>query len=74
MSDEELVVKIIAWLTIEVETKQGVICNLTAMNDELQAKVDKIEQIIDSEVDPNICNNVGDVRKVQAIKKILEEE
>ena len=37
-------------------------------------KLEKIEQIVNSEVDPNICNNVGYVRKVQAIKKILEQE
>lgn len=37
-------------------------------------KLDKIEQIINSEVDPNICNNIGDVRKVQAIKEVLESE
>ena len=37
-------------------------------------KLEKIEQIINSEVDPNICNNGGDVRKVQAVKKILEQE
>lgn len=35
-------------------------------------KLDKIEQIVNSEVDPNICNNVGDVRKVQLIKEVLE--
>ena len=38
------------------------------------AKLEKIEQIINAEVDPNICNNVGDVRKVQAIKEVLENE
>lgn len=35
-------------------------------------KLEKIEQIVNSEVDPNICNNGGDVRKVQAIKEVLE--
>jgi len=34
-------------------------------------KLEKIGQIVNSEVDPNICNNFGDVRKVQAIKQIV---
>lgn len=43
-------------------------------NKRLKAKLDRIKQIVNSEVDPYICNNMGDVRKVQAIKKILEQE
>lgn len=35
-------------------------------------RLDQVRQIVNSEVDPNICNNFGDVRKLGAIKKILE--
>lgn len=70
MSDEELVVKIIAGLTIEVETKQEVIYNLTAMNDELQAKVDKIEQIVNN-YDGSMYSMV---KQFSEIQEVLEKE
>lgn len=37
-------------------------------------RLDKVRQIVNSEVDLNICNNFGDVRKLQAIRKILEQD
>ncbi len=36
-------------------------------------QLQKIEKIINAEVDPIICNNFGDVRKVQAIREVLED-
>lgn len=40
---------------------------------DIMRKYQKIEEIINAEVDPYICNNFGDVRKVQAIREVLEE-
>lgn len=37
-------------------------------------KLEKIKQIVNSEADPNICNNFDYVCKIQAIKKIMEQE
>lgn len=37
-------------------------------------KLEKIKQIVNSEADPNICNNFDYVYKIQAIKKIMEQE
>ena len=46
MSDTKLTVDTIAELQNEIATQREVICNLNAMNDELQAKLDKIRQIV----------------------------
>ena len=45
---ERLTVDTIAELQETIATQREVICNLTAMNDELQAKLDKIRQIAKS--------------------------
>lgn len=49
-------------------------CPLVEIEEHKVEKLEKIEQIVNSEVDPNICNNVDYVRKVQAIKKVLDQE
>lgn len=46
MSDAKLTVDTIAELQETIATQREVICNLTAMNDELQAKLDKIKEIM----------------------------
>jgi uncharacterized coiled-coil protein SlyX len=53
MSDAKLTVDTIAELQAEVATQREVICNLNAMNDELQAKLDKIEQVVDDYLSDN---------------------
>lgn len=54
----------------KVENQQEVICNRNAMSDELQAKLDKIEQItnkwISLEEKPNFC--------MMEIREILERD
>lgn len=45
---ERLTVEVIVGLQNEIATQREVICNLNAMNDELQAKLDKIKQIVNS--------------------------
>lgn len=45
LNDIELAVEIVARLHEEVATQREVICNLNAMNDELQEKITKQEQV-----------------------------
>ena len=45
---ERLTVEAIMGLQEIIATQREVICNLNAMNDELQAKLDKIKQIVNS--------------------------
>ena len=37
---------------------------------QMAKKLDEIEQIVNAEVDPNICHNVGDVRKIKQIREV----
>lgn len=70
MNDAKLTVDIIAELQNEIATQREVICNLNAMNDELQAKLDKIEQIVN---EPRIFADEY-FRVAREIKEILEQE
>lgn len=54
----------------KVVTQRELICNLNAMNDELQAKLDKIEQIINN-YDGSIPSMI---KQFSEIQKILEQE
>lgn len=69
-SDAKLTVDTIAGLQEEIATQREVICNLTSMNDELQAKVDKIKQIVNK---PRIFADEY-FRVAREIKEILEQE
>ena len=51
MSDTKLVADTIAELQDKIATQREVICNLTAMNDELQAKIDNAIKEIENERD-----------------------
>lgn len=68
MSDTKLTVDAIAELQNEIATQREVICNLTAMNDELQAKLDKIEQIV-NEWNNDASHSFKDMCKIKGILK-----
>lgn len=55
------------------EPEKTEIC--TSLNEAISTmrKYQKIQEIINTEVDPNICNNFGDVCKVQAIREVIED-
>ena len=69
MSDAELTVDTIAELQNEIATQREVICNLNTMNDELQSKLDKIEQIV-NDYDTN-CG-LEEYMYLEQIKEVLE--
>ena len=74
MNDAKLAVNTIAELQNEITTQREVICNLNAMNDELQTKLNKIEQII-NEWNDDIQASQKDLWMYLAdIKEILENE
>ena len=74
ISNAKLTVDVIAELQEKITTQREIICNLNAMNDELQAKLDKIEQIInDWNDDCQECQR--DLWMYLAdIKEVLENE
>lgn len=70
MADIKLVVDTITGLQETIATQREVICNLNAMNDELQAKLDKIKQIVNK---PRIFADEYFV-VAREIKEVLEQE
>jgi hypothetical protein len=70
MNDAELTVNTIAELQDKIATQREVICNLTAMNDELQAKLDKIEQIVNN----YDGSTPSMIKQFSEIQKVLEQE
>lgn len=52
----------------KVATQRELICNLNAMNDELQAKLDKIEQIVDK-WNNDASHSFEDMCKINSILK-----
>ena len=76
MSDAKLTVDTIAELQETIATQREVICNLTAMNDELQAKLDKIRQIVSDYGLTNVnllSDDLTDFEK-DILREILEED
>lgn len=66
LNDIELGVEIVARLQEEVATQREVICNLNVINDELQAKLDRIKQIV-SNYDgsaPSMIKQFSEIQKV----------
>lgn len=68
MSDAKLVADTIAELQDKIATQREGICNLNAMNDELQAKLDKIEQIV-NEWNNDASHSFKDMCKINVILK-----
>lgn len=68
---ERLTVEAIAELQDKIATQREVICNLNAMNDELQDKLDKIEQIVDSRDGFYLYDNLP---PFQQIKEVLKND
>ena len=68
MNDIELTVDTIAELQNEIATQREVICNLNAMNDELQAKLDEIEQLL------NENGYIWSASVYERLKEILGKE
>ncbi|SET05863.1 hypothetical protein SAMN02910413_1682 [Pseudobutyrivibrio sp. C4] len=76
MSDAKLTVDTIVELQNEIATQREVICNLNAMNDELQAKLDKIKQIVSDYGLTNVnllSDDLTDFEK-DILREILEQE
>ncbi len=69
---ERLTVEAISELQEKIATQREVICNLNAMNDELQAKVDKIEQIV--ERFKSQYDHTSNLDLMVEIKEVLEKE
>jgi chromosome condensin MukBEF complex kleisin-like MukF subunit len=67
---ERLTVKAITELQEIIETQRELICNLNAMNDKLQAKLDKIKQIV-SNYDGTTQSMI---KQFSEIQKVLEEK
>jgi chromosome condensin MukBEF complex kleisin-like MukF subunit len=73
---ERLTVDIIAELQETIATQREVICNLNAMNDELQAKLDRIEQIVSDYGLTNVnllSDDLTDFEK-DILREILEQD
>lgn len=73
---ERLTVDAITGLQEEIATQREVICNLTAMNDELQAKLEKIKQIVSDYglINVNLLSDdLTDFEK-DILREILEQE
>lgn len=69
MRDTKLIADTITELQNEIATQREVICNLNTMNDELQSKLDKIEQIV-NDYDTN-CG-LEEYMYLEQIKEVLE--
>lgn len=69
-SDVKLTVDAILGLQEMIATQREVICNLNAMNDELQAKVEKIRQIVNN----YDGSTPSMIKQFSEIQKILEQE
>ncbi len=67
-SNAKLTVDTIAELQNEIATQREVICNLNAMNDKLQAKLDKIEQLL------NENGYIWSAYVYECLKEILGKE
>lgn len=63
---ERLTVKAITELQETIETQRELICNLNAMNDELQSKLDKIKQIVNNYdgTTPSMIKQFSEIQKV----------
>ena len=66
MSDAKLIVDTIVAFQNEIATQREIICNLNAMNDELQAKLDKIKQIVNNYdgSTPSMIKQFSEIQKV----------
>ena len=67
---ERLIVDIIAGFQEEIATQREVICNLNVMNDELQANIDKIKQIVNN-YDGSIPSMI---KQFSEIQEVLEKD
>lgn len=76
MSDAKLAVDTIAELHNEIATQREVICNLNAMNDKLQGKLDRVKQTVSDYGLTNVnllSDDLTDFEK-DIFREILEED